>query len=108
MTNEEKYKTLEERNRAFNKYCEEHDCRNCPLDGDVREECSFGWLALEVGDEKPESCPFCGAKVVKESGALKCTAPLCGYSLLLGVDPDNTVAAHNRVCRAVKAAGNGK
>lgn len=109
MKNFEKYKTIEECYAAHSNWCNANTdnsvCRN-PHE-DVRGnclKCAFKWMFLEAEEEKPMPCPFCGGNVVKESGKLKCNAPLCGYSLMLDRDPDNTVAAHNRVCRAVKEA----
>ena len=97
MTNEEKYKTVEERIKAFLAKREMSSIATL-----IANEFAH-WLALEVKKEQPEPCPFCGGKVVKESGKLKCTIPLCGYSILLDRDPNITIAVHNLVCRAVKA-----
>ena len=63
MTNEEKYKTPEERYKAFRMFCDKHVCNNeCPCHkGDTA--CHFLWLALEA-EEELLSCPFCGGKAV--------------------------------------------
>ena len=61
MTNEEKYKTPEERNEAFHRFCANvNDCSICPLGKTPGLRCPFAWLALEA-EEKPLPCPFCGA-----------------------------------------------
>ncbi len=61
MTNEEKYNTPNERNRAFIKFCTEHDCRDCQCHG-VGANCRFVWLASKAEEEKPLLCPFCGGE----------------------------------------------
>lgn len=67
MTNEEKYKTPEDRLAAFREYCDRHrekfnGCTigNCPLRTTSTRACQFFWLALEAEEEKPIPCPFCG------------------------------------------------
>jgi Lar family restriction alleviation protein len=64
ITNGEKYKTAKERGEAFIKFCNSHNCSNCPLPGwDALSRCSFHWLDLEYQAElKP--CPFCGGTPV--------------------------------------------
>ena len=69
MTNEEKYKTPEERENAFRKFCYSYvddigkGCRECPAKtNDPIKHCQFNWLALEVEDEKPLPCPCCGGR----------------------------------------------
>lgn len=91
MINEQKFKTAEERVKAFLAKREMSSIATL-----IANEFAH-WLSFEAEEEKPMPCPFCGGTVVKESGKLKCTSPLCGYSLMLESDPDNTVAAHNRV-----------
>lgn len=113
MTNEEKYKTAEERIRAFHEWCDERICKDCVISNvcggiDAR---SIGihvmahWLALEAEEEQPEPCPFCGAKC-EAIGAInhrvKCSE--CNYESTMDSDKEKVIAAHNRVCRAVKAA----
>lgn len=58
MTNEEKYKTPQERNHAFTVFCTEQNCKECQC---YRKgvNCRFAWLALEA-EEKLLPCPFCG------------------------------------------------
>lgn len=53
MTNAEKYKTAEERDKAFFNFCHiRHfaDCLNCELNG-TEEACEFGWLEQEVQED---------------------------------------------------------
>ena len=58
MTNEEKYKTPQERERAFQEYCQKEACwYSCFYQ---RCSCLLQWLALEAEKEKPLPCPFCG------------------------------------------------
>lgn len=49
MTNAEKYKSAEERTKAFDEYCEskERFCINCKLTA-FRRNCHFAWLELEA------------------------------------------------------------
>lgn len=67
MTNEQKYKTPEERMRAFWRFCKgqekKNGCPGCPTKGvpPYREKCALTWLALEAEDELLP-CPFCGGK----------------------------------------------
>lgn len=109
MTNEQKYKTAEERYNAYIKYCGSRQCEVCAL-RDKRSEaltCAFDWLSLEAEDEKPEPCPFCG----RDTGTMArhfaggfCVACECGYTSLFRETGAEAIAAHNRVARAVRAA----
>lgn len=67
MTNEEKFKTPEERTKAFETFCEfqRHDNMPCSKCCEIRNykgeaSCEYIWLALEAEEEKPLPCPFCG------------------------------------------------
>ena len=54
MTNEQKYKTPEERTYAFNEWCFSRDCESCKLKAhnfDGGDGCRFYWLALEAEEE---------------------------------------------------------
>lgn len=104
MTNEEKYKTMEERAKAFSMFCENQDrCTSYPAHNTIGC-CYFRWLAFEAEEEQPEPCPFCGAKC-EVTGAInhwvKCIE--CNYESTLDSDKGKAIAAHNRVCRAVRA-----
>ena len=100
MTNEEKYKTVEERVKAFLAKREMSSIATL-----IANEFAH-WLALEVEEERPEPCPFCGANC-EVIGAInhrvKCSG--CNYESIMYIDKEKVIAAHNRVCRAVKAAG---
>lgn len=65
MTNEQKFKTPEERNKAFHRYCKSvNDCSACPLGRMPMLRCTFAWLALESEEEKPLPCPSCRGEAV--------------------------------------------
>lgn len=57
MTNEQKYKTAEERAKAFKKFCENTQCSQCPHKGESRLVCPMYWLADEYKEPKPD-LPF--------------------------------------------------
>ena len=125
MTNEQKYKTPDERVKAFmDFYGEQKDgiCKLCMFqkNGCIGSKVSRGflcyqnWLALPCEEEKLESCPFCGDKgevhliEIKDpkENFVRCarcfyTSPHCDYA-------NEAVAAHNRVARAVRAAEKGE
>ena len=51
MLNQDKYKTPDERNYAFNEWCFNRDCESCELKShhfDGGDGCKFYWLALEA------------------------------------------------------------
>ena len=117
MTNEQKYKTPEERDNAFNEWCFSRDCKTCELKShnsfDGGDGCRFYWLDLEAEEEKTEPCPFCGGETHINLGHLKagvmhywvdCISPECMYRSAHYTDKDTAIAAHNRVARAVMAA----
>ena len=64
MTNAEKYKTVDERTKAFRKFCRKHKCEfgkmgeminsDCPLDNAFVCKCRFQWLTLEAEEEGGE------------------------------------------------------
>ena len=60
MTNEQKYKTTEERFNAFYKKC--GSCRVTICDRIKVINCLNNWLTLEAEEEKTKPCPFCGGK----------------------------------------------
>ena len=113
MLNQDKYKTAEERVKAFNEWCRrKSSCGKCEFHkftrGCAGGGCEFYWLALEAEEEKPEPCFFCGNKylaITKDGNNLwsvSCTA--CLYESRHHADRDTAIAAHNRVARAVMAA----
>lgn len=54
MTNEEKYKTLKERELAYDEYCKNHRCLSCVCSKQTRIKCTFVWLSLEAEEETGE------------------------------------------------------
>lgn len=63
MKNEERYKTAQERQDAFKKFCDSHDCYSCHAQRKDME-CILGWLELECEEEELKPCPFCGCKEI--------------------------------------------
>lgn len=61
MTNAQRFKTAEERARAFSKFCSNGLCVECCIWRKFKKisNCKFIWLDLEY-EEKPKPCPFCG------------------------------------------------
>ena len=65
MTNEKKFKTAEERAKAFENHCnsQKGGCNKCILNKYAGDMCRYAWLELEYKEElKP--CPFCGGEPV--------------------------------------------
>ena len=115
MTNAEKYKTAEERARAFDKFCIEHICNKCQLEVACRHtRGQFTWLDLEAEEEKIEDCPYCGCECCAEDDDGKhrvfCRADLsCRYSSGTYTTEHEAIAAHNLFARAaVNAKGENK
>lgn len=116
MTNEERFRAVDERIKAFVMFCHEQKCcASCPVNDGVAalHNCRFRWLALEAEEEKPMNCPFCGGETHSNLGHLRagvvhywvdCISPVCMYRSAHYTDKEAAIAAHNRVCRAVKAA----
>lgn len=111
MTNEQKYKTAEERFNAFHKKC--GSCGVTICDRIKVINCLNNWLALKA-EEKPEPCPFCGKEVVvgfsenihkEKYRQVWCSdGERCGYECVMKKTEEEAIAAHNRVYRAVEAA----
>lgn len=115
MKNFEKYKTAKDRAIAFDTWCKcitSGTCEGCELK-DIHAECKNGlvcplaWLDLEVEEEKPMPCPFCGGDcfVVHDAEAafVRCGNDACLYSGALAITIDEAIAAHNRLFKAVAA-----
>lgn len=65
MTNDEKYKTAEERQEAFCAFCRPKMCSKCPCYSQLkgkRLHCILRWLALEAEEKKPLPCHCCGGE----------------------------------------------
>jgi Lar family restriction alleviation protein len=100
MTNGEKFKTAEERSRAYQKYCSSNgmECNKCPLrkvSSVVR--CSFEWLNLEYKEElKP--CPFCGGEAMerKSNKLYYVFCKNCSVKTVDSITKDAAIEAWNR------------
>jgi len=101
MTNEEKYKTPEERDKAFRRFCDERLCNpECPCNT-IDANCRFIWLTLEA-EENPLPCPFCGGEAEIDSAIhhgsyyyfVKCKN--CHMSSMGCLMKDEAIAAWNR------------
>ena len=65
MTNQEKYKTTDERERAFIKFCSESTCSTCPLD--IPGDCRYLWLELEALKlESPKDATISKDNIIKK------------------------------------------
>lgn len=99
MTNEQKYKTAEERIKAFLSQREVSSIATV-----IANEFAH-WLALEV-EEEPEPCPFCGGTtevITDELGYYGVSCIHCDYTSERYRQSIYAIAAHNRVARAVEA-----
>ena len=105
MTNEQKYKTAEERVKAFLSHREASSIANV-----IANEFAH-WLALEAEEEpEPNPCPFCGGmtEVIKdEQGYYGVSCIYCDYTSERYRQSIYAIAAHNRVARAVEAMKKG-
>lgn len=118
MKNFEKYKTADGRAYAFMNFCNANSpCGKCQLNNvaATRPGCAFAWLDLEVEEEKPEPCYGCGRELTERDIAHKSEqvgeysgwsihCAQCGYRSPYAARKYEAIAAHNRTCRAVKAA----
>lgn len=103
MTNEEKYKTPEERDEAFHRFCKSVNyCRICPFGKVPILRCTFAWLALEAEEEKPLACPFCGGEAesefvpLLENGYYRVHCKICRSSTRSCRTEYDAIAAWNR------------
>ena len=107
MTNAEKFKTADERAKAFGKWCERTKIHDSYGDAACAVKCGFchfAWLDLEAYEEILP-CPFCGRKCTTSSERKVVVCSNCSYTSIQGWEMKDTIAAHNRVARAVIAAG---
>lgn len=103
MTNEQKYKTAEERVKEFLSQREVSSIAT-----DVANEFAH-WLALEA-EEEPEPCPFCGGTtevITDEQGYYGVSCIHCDYTSERYEQSIYAIAAHNHVCRAVETVKKG-
>lgn len=111
MLNSEKFKTAEERGKAFDKWCHTRGgCDMCILhDAGIELQtcvCSFYWLDLETEAEKPLPCPCCGGECVVESHSEGHNVRCCSRYCYIGKtfeSRDKAIATHNRVARSAMA-----
>lgn len=103
MKNSEKFKTAKKRARAFSKWCNLMNGKNCLMIKSCNH-CAFTWLDLEAPPEKekPLPCPFCGGEVefaqLVGGDSVRCK---CGYCAPFFDSESEAIAAHNKVARAV-------
>lgn len=105
MKNEEKYKTAEEREKAYKEFCNNNeDCGHCKANG--YNHCHFIWLELEADEEqKMLPCPICGCKVfgvkstTDDEFKIKCNK--CSYMSKTYTTASEAIAAHNREAETV-------
>ena len=104
MTNEQKYKTTEERVKEFLSQREVSSIATV-----VANEFAH-WLALEAEEDEPEPCPFCGGMtevVTDEQGYYGVSCIHCDYTSERYRQSIYAIAAHNRVARAVETVKKG-
>lgn len=104
MTNEQKYKTPEERVKEFLSQREVSSIATV-----VANEFAH-WLALEA-EEEPGPCPFCGGMtevITDEQGYYGVSCIHCGYTSERYEQSIYAIAAHNRVARAVETVKKGE
>lgn len=69
MKNEEKFKTAEERENAFDEFCSKHaSCGDCLLLKATGARCGYQWLELEAEEDGTLPCPICGGGACVRSG----------------------------------------
>ena len=111
-TNEERFRTPDERNAAFKEWCLNRDCESCELKShNGFAGCEFYWLALEA-EEETEPCFYCGSEMhyrverrnFTDRHWLECTNSKCGFESAKYESKADAISAHNRVARAVRAA----
>ena len=109
MTNAERFKTAEERAKAFNKFCIGKKCCSCELSTNVHvtiSDCAFRWLDLDAEDEKPLPCPFCGGTdiVMQDVGGFELACQGCGFHTPAYMEKEKLISEYQRVARAVIVA----
>ena len=98
-TNEERFRTKEERSAAFLSFCKKmNGCKNCPLSSH-KSRCTFVWLTLEAEKEKPLHCPCCGGAsgpVHGDDGFYYVQCEECGLRTERLDTADDAIAVWNR------------
>lgn len=98
MSNEEKYKTPEERYKMFSRFCGTTRCSVCPAHISNDSHCILNWLALEA-EEELLPCPFCGGTPEPRhgtSGFYRVQCDACGSSTENYDTKEEAIAAWNR------------
>ena len=87
MTNEQKYKTPEERGKAFEEFCRSHDgvCVKCKHHGPYNGPCILRWLADEYKDPK-QDLPFILMTELRNG---------CQVSTICSFDGKEVISCHN-------------
>lgn len=93
MRNEEKFRTLEERGDAFNKFCRTEACASCPCNQNGIP-CSFVWLSREYEEPKPD-LPFI---VEPGTGAIHIRDANTGAGIFM-YDPNEASVAQSKCAR---------
>lgn len=114
MTNEQKFKTSEERSAAFDAWCrKEEKCKKCGFE--TSRACAYcfnRWLSREADHDEVKSCPFCWSKCTVEnvctnedqtSKYVCCTNDKCMYQSAIGKDAADAIEKHNRIRKALEA-----
>lgn len=107
--NQDKFKTADERVKAFNEWCRSRECTECVFEGKYNlRVCALYWLDLGAEEEKPLSCPICGRDIeirtigdYRNRSQVQCT---CGYRGAWCDSKEDAIAVHNCMARAVMAA----
>ena len=115
MKNEQKYKTAEERVKAFDRWRKTIKCEGCSQmcdkceAGPLADECGFKRLALEAEEKKPKPCPFCHSEteIVSSNNIYQVSCVHCLYLSEGCTNEESAISAHNRVARAVEAVKKG-
>lgn len=107
MTNYEKYKTTEERVKAFKEWCQGL-CGTCPLERHMLNGCGMFWLDLEAEGNNPIPlpCPFCGCTdvVMQDVGGFELACQGCGFHTPAYMEAEKLISEYQRVARAVIVA----
>ena len=107
MLNQDKYRTAEERVRAFNAWCLRTTCDKC--DKPKNMSCGIYWLALEADAEKPEPCPSCHSDNIlyclkSAAGSYYCECGGCGLRSSMCDTPEAAKDSYNKLARVVRTA----
>lgn len=106
LTNFEKFKTAEDREKAFQKFCHNRACEECDLfvENESSIKCAMRWLEREADQEAPLPCPCCGNVDMAKFDSVRnpetfIYCPSCGYHAPWEMNIDVAIARHNELCR---------